>query len=269
MNRSRYKVTLLVLSIFLGALAVFLSTVYPVASAQSLQRIFSAANEAYFRGDHAAAAEQYESLVRAGVNDADVYYNLATAQAQAGQLGKAILYFERALRLDPGDEAAEAALAACREALGKRLAEKKGEALVQARPPLIEALVRPLSENLLAWLVLFFDLLLFCSLVALRFAAREPVRVGLGVAAPLLGLLLLLAGAGLLIKSEALEQGRAGVVLVEDARLREGPDPRAGLRGRLVEGQGVRILAREGGFLRVRIAGGNEGWLAAGEAEEI
>jgi tetratricopeptide (TPR) repeat protein len=251
------------------ALVVSFSIIYPTASAQSLQRIFSAANEAYFRGDHAAAAEGYESLVRAGVNDPDVYYNLATARAQAGQLGKAILYFERALRLNPGDEAAEKALAACREALGKRLADEKGEALVRARPPLTEALVRPLSENLLSSLVLLFDLLLFGSLVALRFASREAVRVGLGVAAPLFGLLLLLSGAGLLVKSEAFEQGRAGVVLTDEAPLREGPDPRAKVRGQVLEGQGVRILGREGGYLRVRIAGGDEGWLQQGDAEGI
>lgn len=273
MTARRYAVRLLVLTGLLGVLTVSLSMVYPVASAQSpaqsLQRIFSAANEAYFRGEHAAAAEQYEALVRAGVKDPDVYYNLATARAQAGDLGKAILYFERALRLDPGDEAAEAALAACREALGGRVADRKGEAMVRARPPLSEALVRPFSDGLLAWLVLLFDLLFFGSLVALRFAVREPVRVGLGVAAPLFALLLLLSGAGLLVKSEAFEQGRAGVVLTDDAPLREGPDPRAKVRGRVLEGQDVRILGSERGYLRVRIAGGDEGWLKQGDAEAI
>ncbi len=251
------------------ALAVSLCVIYPTASAQSLQRVFSAANEAYFRGEHVAAADGYESLVTAGVNDPDVYYNLATAQAQAGRLGKAILYFERALRLNPADEAAEKALAACREALGRRLADRKGEALVKARPPLAEALLQPFSENALGWLVLIFDLLLFASLVALGFAARESLRVALGVAAPLFGLLLLISAAGLLVKSEAFEPGRAGVVLVDDAPLREGPDPRAKIRARVLEGQDVRILQGESGYLRVKTAGGDEGWLRQSDAEGI
>jgi hypothetical protein len=82
------------------------------ARAESLERIWSAANEAYFRGDFAAAVKGYEQLEQAGVRDADVSFNLATAHARQGELGHAVLGFSRALWLRPGDDGAEEGLSA-------------------------------------------------------------------------------------------------------------------------------------------------------------
>ena len=91
------------------------------------------------------------------MRDPDVYANLGLADAHAGHLGPAILSFERALRLRPGDGETEAALGIARAAVGKRRADKQGEALVETRPPLAEALVRPYREDTLAWLALVLD----------------------------------------------------------------------------------------------------------------
>jgi len=71
---------------------------------QTLGAMFSGGNEAFFRGDFAAAIGHYEQLVDAGVRDPDVYFNLATAYARHHDLGHAILYFERASRLSSSDD---------------------------------------------------------------------------------------------------------------------------------------------------------------------
>jgi len=237
--------------------------------AQSLQRIFSSANESYFQGDFTSAAKHYEKIVEAGVRDADVYFNLATTYARLGEYGKAILFFERSLRIEPGNDAAEAGLTACRNLLGKREADKAGEAVVQTRPPLSDALVRPFSENLLAWLVLLFDLAFFLLLIALRVLQREAWRIGLGVATSLLGFLLVITSGGLIVKSEILKQGQAAIVLKDDAWIREGPDPRAQTRGKAQQGQSARILERETDYVRVRLSGGSEGWMKRSDVEAI
>lgn len=223
--------------------------------------MFTSANQAYFRGDWAAAARQYEALGKAGVEDPDVYFNLATAHARAGALGKAVLYFERGLKLRPGDGAAEKGLSTAINALGKKRAETAGEATVRTRPPISEALVRPFSEALLAWLVLAFDLAFFGVLIALRAAQKEAARVGLSIAGVLLGLLLLVSSGGLLVKLEAFKEGRPGIVLREQAPLREGPDPRAGERAKAYEGQPARLLERDGDFVRVKLPDNAEGWI--------
>jgi hypothetical protein len=196
------------------------------------------------------------------VHDPDVYFNLALAEARLGHLGKAVLYFERSSWLRPNDETAEQELAAARGTLAGRRAEREGEATMQARPPLIEALVRPFSANALAGLVLLLDVLVFGLLLLRKSSRREPLRFGLAIAAPLLALLLLVAGAGLLVKNDTWREGAAAVVLREGAELREGPDGAAQVRQAAHEGDSARVSRRESGFVHVQLAGGARGWIS-------
>jgi hypothetical protein len=250
------------LAFFAFAVACTLIAARPVpARAQSIERIWSSANEAYFHGDVAQAALQYQRLVDAGVHDPDVYFNLGVAEGRQGHLGKAALYFERSLWLRPGDETAEHELAAARGTLARGQAEREGEATVQARPPLIEALVRPLSADFLAGAVLLFDILLFALLLARRFSRNEPLRLGLAIAWPLCALLLIAAGIGLAVKNDTFREGGAAVVLREGAELREGPDAAAQVRAAAHEGDSARMSRRESGFVHVQLSGGARGWI--------
>lgn len=230
-------------------------------TAQSLDAIFRGGNEAFFQSDFRKASQQYQRLVEAGVRDADVYFNLGSAHARLGELGQAILSFERAALLAPNDAELAQALSTARTALGKRRSERQGEATVRTRPPLIEALVRPYHENTLAGLTLAFDLLCFGLLIARRYAGGEALRMGLALGAFGCALLLAVTGSALFLKRGGLENGHAAVVLRESAELREGPDPRAHVRGAAHEGENARALQRDGAFLRVRTAAGQEGWM--------
>jgi hypothetical protein len=240
--------------------AVLAGTAVP-ARAQSMERIFTDANAAFFAGDFERASKQYQLLIDSGVRDADVYFNAGIAHARLGELGRAALELERSSWLEPGDEITEQELAATYAALGKRRAERAGEATMRARLPISEALVRPVSADLLAVLVLLLDLAFFGLLLALPRTSRDGVKLGLTIAAPLCALLLVLAGAGLAIKTEWLSAGRAGLVLRDEAELREGPDARAQVRARAYEGQAARLQQDDGGYVSVTLDGGQRGWM--------
>jgi hypothetical protein len=252
---------------FFGALAVqflffFLTAVLAGgALAQSSERIFTDANAAVFAGDFKRAAKQYQLLIDSGVHDPDVYFNAGVTHARLGQLGRAALAFERSAWLDPGDEVTEQELTAVYAALGKRRAERAGEATMRTRPPLAEALVRPISADTLAVLVLLLDAIFFALLLWLPRAKQDSVKLGLTIAAPLCALLLLLLGAGLAIKTEWLRAGSAALVVRDEAELREGPDARAQVRTRAYEGQGARAEQRDGAFVSVVLDGGQRGWM--------
>lgn len=251
----------------LGALAAVLLAAGPLlpgaARADSLEEIFERANAAYFRGDYDAAAAGYRRLVEVGVVDADVAYDLATAEARRGHYGEAIQFFERALWLRPGDDEARAGLEAARAALGGRRAQSEGEAEVDAGPPLSEAFFGGLSRDLWAGATVAFDLAFFAVLTALLFVRREHLRLGLGVAAPLLAVALAVSGAGLATTSGWLQEGEPAVVLAARAALREGPDPRAEERHRAREGQRAWVLERDGEWMRVRVPSVGRGWVEA------
>lgn len=65
--------------------------------------LFVKANFAYKDGDYAQAAQIYEQVLQDGKESGKLYYNLANSYFKQGQLGKAVLNFERALRLMPRD----------------------------------------------------------------------------------------------------------------------------------------------------------------------
>lgn len=68
------------------------------------------ADKAYAESRFEDAATIYESALREQGVSAALYYNLANAYYRTNQLGKAILNYERALRMDAGDEDAKANL---------------------------------------------------------------------------------------------------------------------------------------------------------------
>ena len=62
----------------------------------------SEGDSAYIRNDFASAIQIYESLLRKG-DAADVYYNLGNSYYKVNEIAKAILNYERALLLQPGN----------------------------------------------------------------------------------------------------------------------------------------------------------------------
>src|SRR5438552_16860049 len=72
----------------------------PVVFAQS-DAEFAKANQDYAAGHFKEAIDEYESLVRSGQWSANLFYDLGNAYFRAGDFGRAILNYERALALEP------------------------------------------------------------------------------------------------------------------------------------------------------------------------
>lgn len=62
------------------------------------------ANEAYQNEDYAQAITIYTEIIDHGNAGAVLYYNLGNAYYKAGENARALLWYERALRLDPHNE---------------------------------------------------------------------------------------------------------------------------------------------------------------------
>jgi tetratricopeptide (TPR) repeat protein len=95
------------------AALLLLAGATPVFSA-SPEETFDAACASYEQGKWEAAAEGFRSLLRYGLSDARLEYNLANAEYKRGRLGEAILHYERARRLAPADKDIAANLAIVR-----------------------------------------------------------------------------------------------------------------------------------------------------------
>jgi len=241
----------------------------PTGHADSLRDVFARGNAAYARGDYAAAVREYEALHDAGIDDADLAFDAASAYGSLGQYGQAIRYFERTLRLRPRDGEARAGLRAARDALGEKQAQASGEAIVVDRPPLTEALFSYLSSDTLAVLLLVSIWLGSGLLIALSYVKIEGARLGIGIASAVLFSLAAVSALGVGAKADWGRAGKRAVIVQETAAIREGPDDRARLVGELVEGEPVRVLGREGAFARVLARGEREAYVRASDLGEI
>ena len=68
------------------------------------QTTLTQANEAYGQEDYITAIELYEQTLREQGVSSDLYYNLGNAYYKHNEFAKAILNYERALLLNPGNE---------------------------------------------------------------------------------------------------------------------------------------------------------------------
>ena len=89
-------------------------SVFVVASAFA-QADFTKANQEYAQGHFQEAIAGYETLVRAGQWNANLFYDLGNAYFRTRDFGHAILNYERALALDQGHPEATANLQIARD----------------------------------------------------------------------------------------------------------------------------------------------------------
>ncbi len=221
---------------------------------------FEAASARYLQGDYPSAVRGFEQLVEAGYASAPLLYNLGNAYLRAGRTGWAILSYERALRIAPGDADAHANLELARAAAVDRLVGTREE-------PFLDRLVARLpGAGITAafagvWLALW-------GLLLARRRAFGQTRSLLGAGALAAALLATGSGALLALKART-ERVPQGVVVGRVIQVREGP--RAALRPvfELHEGTKVRVLEASGDYLRVRLANGLEGWVPRSELAVI
>lgn len=75
----------------------------PSFAEQGIDTLFDEANRAYSKGEFTTAADLYEKIITNYGYSSGVLYNLANSYARLDRTGDAVLHYERALRLAPGD----------------------------------------------------------------------------------------------------------------------------------------------------------------------
>lgn len=254
----------------LPAVAFLFVTVWgPVARADTLGDVFLRANQAFLAHDDATAIANYRSLIDSGVDDAEVYYDLATAYARTGKLGRAIQFYERVLRLRPGDDEARQALAAVRQALAREVVTRHPEAHVKERAPLFAALTDDVTSNGAAVAFLIAWLLAFGLLFGRLFVKGEVPRLVVGVALVASGLASLVTGGLLVSKGWSDHGAHEAIVVTEEIHALSGPGHDFEEAWTAVEGTRVRVLAREGRWVLVRGPSEHEGWVPRGHVGVI
>ena len=218
---------------------------------------FARANQEYASGKFAEAIELYESVARAREPGAVLFYNLGNAHFRAGDLGHAILNYERALMLEPHHPEAEANL---------RLVRDKARALQLKRDRLDRALMQFTTKEYSIAAAVSFWMAAF-ALIALIYARRRtPAFTGLLA-------LSLLAFAASVYAVYSFEIGGTGrdlaIVTAKSTDARLATADSAGTVLTLPAGSEVRILSTRGDWSYAALPNDLRGWISAQSAERV
>ena len=231
-------------------------------SAQNVDSLWSKANELYSLGMYKDASNLYENIINDGSESAGLYYNLANAYYKQNMLGKSILYYERAHKLNSSDEDIIHNLEFARAQVLDKIDPLPTFFIAKAAQS-VKSLFTADGWAMLA--VTLFAVGLLLILAAYFFMHRLIFRrlfFWVGVIA------IFLCVASNFIAS-SITAVREAVVLSPVSTIKSSPDASGKELFILHEGTKVRILDELSSWKKIKISNGNQGWVAAEDIEQI
>jgi tetratricopeptide (TPR) repeat protein len=232
---------------------------------ESPQEAFRRAEALYQEERYLEAAEIYESILALGVEDGVLHYNLGNAHFKAGRLGRAIVSYERARKLLPGDEDVRANLAFASELVPDAVEPVPLPLLVRWAVDLYRVLRPDVLARIVSLSVLLAGGLVSVVLLDRWPALRNPALVALLV----LAVVAAGAGASLAAKLYGERDRIEAVVVTENAYVRSGPGESSPRLAEIHEGLKVRVFGEREGYLQVSLANGLIGWIPREQLEAI
>ena len=229
------------------------------------EQLFTKGNQLYAKGNFKDAAISYAQLVDSGYRSAELYFNLANAYYKLDEVPNAILFYERAYKLSPGDEDILVNL---------QFANSKITDKIEAIPDFFldkwwRGVVMFLSSN--AWsvlgsllMVVGFSLLtvyLFATLVRIKKVAFYS-----GVLSVILGLVGIFMASS---QTRYFEVANHAIVFNSSVEVKSGPETSMKTLFVVHEGLKVRIQEREGSWIKVELPNGGIGWIESAKVKEI
>ena len=218
---------------------------------------FAKANQDYAQNNFKEAISGYETLVRSGQWSANVFYNLGNAYFRAGDFGRAILNYERALALERHHPEATANLQIARdEARALEMQQSWPERYLQ---------IASINQYVIAAAVAFW-VGLFC-VVGLIFARRRSAAI---IALLVFSLLVFVIAILAIYELDHGSKGRAlAIVTGKDVQARLATADTANSVLALPPGSEVKILSTRGDWVYAALPNNLRGWIPAKDAEPV
>jgi tetratricopeptide (TPR) repeat protein len=227
--------------------------------------LFKQANDEYVKAQYQQAISTYQQILNDGCHSEAVYFNLGNAYFKIGDVPSALLNYEKAHKLAPGDEDVK---------FNIYFANSKTSDKVEPAPEffatrwwhniILHFSIRTLSVLSILLLIAgsgLFVLYQFANIVFLKKAAFY------------LGMLLLLAGILAVFitnrQSHYFNDYRQAIIFSGSVNIRSAPVDEGVTLFVLHEGTKVSILDNSNGWLKIQLANGTEGWIHETDIKEI
>ena len=239
--------------------------IYPLSISYASAQTKAEADSAYVRGEYQQAITDYEALLKQG-GSAELYYNLGNAYYRTENITKAVLNYERALLLSPGDRDIRFNLQIARsKTIDKIVPESEMFFITWYR-----ALVNLMSVDAWARVALISLTLVIVLLLVYLFASRIWLRKVGFFGGILLLAVFVFSNLFAWQQKQNLLFRKGAIVVSPSVTVKSTPAKNGTDLFVLHEGTKVDITdASMRGWLGIRIADGKEGWVERKQLEEI
>lgn len=234
------------------------------AQVTEAQKLFYEANSYYAKGEYAKAAEAYLKILETKLESGNIYYNIGNSFFKLHKLGYAILCYEKARRLMPGDSDLKSNLEYARSLIEAAPRE----------PRLLRIILRALGRSF-AWLNLndftvfaavFY--LLATAITALfawnRFVARKFLTLYIAFMA-----VFFFTATSFAVRYTYERVMKQGIVLQKEIACSYEPIDKSATYYTLREGEKVIVMKTREGWRQIRRFDGKSGWVKKETVETI
>ena len=226
---------------------------------QSAQEDFFEANRAYKNDQFQEAIDGYLKLIENGFENGHIYYNLANAYYRLGDLGRAILFFERARFLIPRDDDLIFNLSHARN--------QAVDAIDDFRTFSLTGFLGLDSLNLYeAFLIFTVINIFFFFILGTRLYKKTEWSFYLSI---FLAIIIGIGGCTLVLKWYEFTTDHRAVVLSDEVEVRAGPDPGDTVLFKIHAGTVVHYERSEGDWVLLHLSKNKRGWVRSNQLERI
>jgi tetratricopeptide (TPR) repeat protein len=229
------------------------------------QALFTKGNALYTKGQYKEALDVYQQVLNDGYQSAALYFNMGNASYKNDDLASAILYYEKAHKLAPGDEDINVNIRFVNLKTTDKIDEVPGFFLANWW----KAFILSLSTGTLAALSIIFALIGSAMLVLYFFANSISVKKAsfyISISLLCLGVFaVFIAG----MQIGYFNSHRQAIVFSSSATIKSAPADRSASLFVIHDGAKVNILDESNGWMKIRLANGNVGWIKDADVKEI
>ena len=245
------KITLVLIALMMSVVGM------AQLSSVSYDNWFEDGNAAYNEGNYEQALTFYNSVVESGMESAELYYNMGNTYYKMKDYPRSILYFEKALKLDPSNEDVKTNLEIANLAIVDKITPVPQSFIAKWW----EGLGSAFSANGWAWLsIVAFALLLVCLFLFLMSRRMGMRKVGFFVGV-LAVLCLALSVFFAVEKQRDLNCQDEAIIMTPTVTVKSSPSMNSVDLFVLHEGSKVRLMDNANGWNKIKIADGSVGWL--------
>jgi tetratricopeptide (TPR) repeat protein len=245
---------------------LFTSLVWAEEPAPNANDIFELANEKYRDGDYAAAVEGYESLVtNFELESSDLYFNIGNCYYKLGKIAPAIYYFEKALLLNPNDEAIQTNLSFAQ----KRAIDDIKEIPEIGFGQMVFSFTKIASVDTWAWIAVFGGFGFLLSFIVYYFGQTTLLKRSFFIGMFVFLLVLFVAVLAAIIQKEMEAKIRPAIVFAEEVAVKTEPRTNAETAFELHEGTKVFVLETVANWQHIQLTDKTQGWIEKEAIKEL